>query len=137
MVGTFVIRCDRYTTWNQFVKMRFTRTPTTTSERRDLYPVEKEGTWGSKLLLISIRSDNMQLFEFTRHRLKFNENSPAIKLLDAMYIDDDGSSTSQLCCFVECDMVLSISFNLTEFRMLYFVCSFSLREQSQIIFRLQ
>lgn len=85
---------------------------TDNDKRRDLYQRKKRGRRGSKLSLVSIRSDNMQLFEFTRHRLKFNENSPAIKLLDAAYIHEDGSSTSQLRCFIERDMILSISFNL-------------------------
>jgi len=34
-----------------------------------------------------------------------------------MYIDEDGSSTSQLRCFTERDMVLSISFDLAGFCM--------------------
>jgi len=87
---------------------------TNNDKRRDLYQRKKRGHGKSKLSLVSIRSDNMQLFEFIRHRLKFNENSSAIKFLDAAYIDEDGSSTSQLRCFIERDMILSISFDFIQ-----------------------
>lgn len=112
--------------------------PTTTTNRRegrgggDLC-LRKEGGRGAlESPLVSIRGDNTQLFEFAparpaRHGLKFNENSPAIKLLDAMYTGAGWFINLAITRFTAHCGLSSISF---DFAGILYACVFPLEKIS-------